>query len=105
MNYQLTLVSPVHIGTGNMITPFDYVASEGKFVLFALDKLLCQSPQRAGDFAKHVVQWHQGIAEPKHGDCYNSQCQSEFAVRPFHRFLPIIVWRCHVRRLLVKPGP
>lgn len=62
MNYQLTLVSPVHIGTGNMITPFEYIACKGRFVLVALDKLLRQSPQRAGDFAQQVEQQQQHFA-------------------------------------------
>jgi len=47
MNYELNVLSPVHIGTGKKITPFEFALTGGKFVVIDIDKVIEANPQRA----------------------------------------------------------
>lgn len=47
MNYEVTIVSPVHIGTGKKITPFEFALTEKKFVVMDMDKILAGDPEKA----------------------------------------------------------
>ena len=56
MNYRLTVVSPVHIGSGHTLTPLDFALVNGGFAVMNLRKLFHAAPERAGDFASQVAQ-------------------------------------------------
>lgn len=55
-NYEITVLSPVHIGTGEKITPFEFVATEGKFVVIDLARVLQANPNRAKDLNTQLEQ-------------------------------------------------
>ncbi len=47
MNYEIKILSPVHIGTGKKITPFEFALTEDKFIVIDMDKVLAGNPDRA----------------------------------------------------------
>ena len=49
MNYELTILSPVHIGTGKKMNPFEFVCVNNVFVVMDLEKLFAANPSRADD--------------------------------------------------------
>ena len=49
MKYELKVLSPVHVGTGKKITPFEFAFSDGTFVVVDMDKVLEANPRRADD--------------------------------------------------------
>ena len=55
MNYQITLLSPVHIGSGRALTPLDFALVNGGFAVMNLRKLLHAAPERAEEFASQAV--------------------------------------------------
>jgi CRISPR-associated protein Csm5 len=54
MNYELNILSPVHIGTGKQLTPFEFAITEGKFVVMDMDTIIEANPQRADDLNSSV---------------------------------------------------
>lgn len=55
MNYRLTLLSPVHIGSGQTLTPLDFALVNGNFAVMNVRKILHAAPQRAEEFAAQVA--------------------------------------------------
>lgn len=49
MNYEITIISPVHIGTDKNITPFEFAHVHDKFVVLDMNALLTENPNRAED--------------------------------------------------------
>ena len=56
MNYRLTLLSPVHIGSGRPLTPLDFVLENGSFAVMNLRKILYAAPHRAEVFAAQAAE-------------------------------------------------
>jgi CRISPR/Cas system CSM-associated protein Csm5 (group 7 of RAMP superfamily) len=46
MNYEIKVLSPVHIGTGKQITPFEFICTDGRLVVIDLEKVVEANPQR-----------------------------------------------------------
>ena len=55
-NYEITVLSPVHIGTGKKITPFEYVTTKGKFIVIDLARVLHANPDRVKDLNTQLEQ-------------------------------------------------
>ena len=49
MNYEIKVLSPVHIGTGKKITPFEFALTDDRFVVIDLQQLFLENPTRAED--------------------------------------------------------
>lgn len=55
MNYHLTVLSPVHIGSGTSLTPLDFAWVDDRIAVIELECLLHADPHRAKDFATQVA--------------------------------------------------
>jgi CRISPR type III-A-associated RAMP protein Csm5 len=49
MNYEIKVLSPVHIGTGKKNTPFEFALTDDKLVVVDMDKIIEATPQRADE--------------------------------------------------------
>ena len=56
MNYTINVLSPVHIGTGKKITPFEFALTEDQFVVIDLDRVLAGNPTRADELNRCLSQ-------------------------------------------------
>jgi CRISPR/Cas system CSM-associated protein Csm5 (group 7 of RAMP superfamily) len=56
MNYHITLLSPVHIGTGNTLTPLDFILVDSNFVGMNVKEILLANPQRAEELSLRIAQ-------------------------------------------------
>lgn len=56
MKYTVDILSPVHIGTGKKITPFEWAFSNDRFVVVNMDRILAQNPSRAEDLNRRLDQ-------------------------------------------------
>ena len=50
-----TILSPLHIGTGNQIEPFDYVIKNGKLYRISLEDFLCQLSEEKRKIFEDIV--------------------------------------------------
>ena len=56
MNYEVKILSPVHIGTGKNITPFEFAHTHDKFIVMDMDRLLEANPRRVEDLNRRLTQ-------------------------------------------------
>lgn len=50
MNYHITLLTPVHVGTGNTLTPLDFALIDNAFIVMNMKEVMLANPQRAEEF-------------------------------------------------------
>lgn len=55
MNYQLTLLSPVHIGTGNTLTPLDFILTDDALAVFDLKQAMLTAPDRTEELSAQIA--------------------------------------------------
>ena len=56
MNYTINVLSPIHIGTGKKITPFDFALTENQFAVIDLDRVIAGNPARADELNRRLAQ-------------------------------------------------
>jgi len=54
MKYELEVLSPVHIGTGDAFSPADFIISADRFIVFNIEKFFKSNPERVDEFVKEI---------------------------------------------------
>lgn len=80
MEYQLTVLSPVHIGTGKNITPFEFIFTDGKFVVMNLEIFFQANPSRANELNSDLER------DPLHWSLSEFLAPEECEAGSFHKY-------------------
>lgn len=57
MKYRITTLTPVHIGSGNNLEPFEYITENSKFYRIDQNKFFRAATQKYPDFPEKFVTW------------------------------------------------
>lgn len=88
MNFTLQTLSPLHIGSGSVLEPFEYVLEDGYFYKIDLDKTFNLMYERHKDFSVKFDKWlekSQETLENERDNARQSRLREKFNIAEFCR--------------------